>query len=279
MTKLLRPRRKFLETCLLSGLAACVPVSAATASYVVGVVPRKSAGDTLRAWKPFLDQVAREAGVSLTLKLYDQAADFESDLVSGKPDFIYCNAYHLTLAHRTQAYRPLVRAGTSDFRGLLVVRTDSGITGLPGLMDAQIAFPSPSAFVASLYMRAVLSLQEKLRFRPVYAGTHRNVIQSVLNGGTVAGGVASDLFDEEPEAMRSMLRTVFKTPPLPAHALGVHPRVPPSIGTEVARAIIAMKNDPEGNRLADLVGLPVPVEASYETDYRSIDAMNFDKFK
>ena len=56
------------------------------------------------------------------------------------------------------------------------------------LDGADIAFPAPNAFGASLYMRALLAEQEKININPIYVETHANVYRNVIFGRASAGG-------------------------------------------------------------------------------------------
>jgi phosphonate transport system substrate-binding protein len=265
----------------LAGLIVALALQAARAAestFVLAVVPRGPEAATLRTWQPLLERLSAETGLRLRLQLYSRTHEFEADFRAGGPDFIYCSAYQLIMARRAQGYRPLLRAHAGGFAGLLVVRTDSRVRQLADLAGANIAFPSPNAFVASLYMRALLTGKERIPFRPDYVGTHENVLRSVINDQTAAGGIASDIFADEPEALRAGLRVVYRTPPAPGHTLAVHPRVESRVGRRIMDALLALGRDDQERRLLDAVGLPEATAADFDRDYRPLEDLGLDRF-
>jgi len=99
----------------------------------------------------------------------------------------------------------------------------------------------------------------------------------VISGETAAGGIASDLCDNEPDMLHSGLRILCRTPALPPHGLAVHPRVPPEAGVALTRAVTALARDADGRRLLADAG-PGTVAADYNRDYQAIEAMGLEKF-
>ena len=216
------------HTCLirLFGGLALLGVSFLTeaANYTLAVVPQASPSETYRRWAPFVEQLQRVTGQHLQLRVYRSFDEFETDLVNGLADFAYMNPYHFLMAHRVQGYLPLVRDGSRQLSGQLLVRRDSPLKSVKELNGKTIAFPDPNAFAASLYMRALLREKANIRFTASYLGTHANVYRHVILGSVAAGtGVNVTLARERPET-RDELRVLYETPGTAPHPLCAHPR-------------------------------------------------------
>lgn len=270
---------RFLRPMLMAALlAAFAPVFAwAGQTYVVAVVPQFTPVDIGRRWTPLLKRLESVLGVSFQLRVFDKIPAFEADFLRGGPDFLYLNPYHMVMAARAQGYTPLVRS-SEPLAGILVVDREGPVKALADLQGSKVAFPSPNAFGASLYMRALLSEKEKIAFTPVYVGTHQNVYRHVILGEEAAGGGIEMTLDREPPAVQSRLRTLYKTPESPSHPLAAHPRVPREIREKLTQALVALKEDAAGRTLLEDVELGGAVAADYARDYQPLERLKLDRY-
>lgn len=273
--------KQSLQSLLLFTLICtlCKSVSAATneTTFSVAVVPQFSLPQVHRDWTPLLSRLEQATGYRFQLLAFDRFAHFESEMRKGKPDLIFMNPYHMIEAKQKQGYLPLVRDNT-PLSGILVVRQDSTIKTLAELEGKTIAFPSPNALAASLYMRALLAEKIHIKTYPVYVGSHKNVYKHVLLGEAVAGGGVKKSLQKEPEAVRSRLKVLFTTPDLASHPLAAHPRVPADARKNIVDALLAMRSDPEASKLLAIVQMPQPVKADYARDYAGLAKLKLDRY-
>lgn len=248
-------------------LAAGVLATDARTTFKVAVVPQF----------PAVERLSRETGYTLSLSVDPDIPSFEDALFAGTPDFAYMNPYHQVVAMRSSGYLPLVR-DSKLLAGILAVRKDDPIRSVRELDGKEIAFPSPNAFGASLWMRAMLAEREKISFTPVYVKTHSNAFRQVAVGRLPACGGVKHTLAEEPEAVRSALRILLETPGVPPHPLSAHPRVPEKVRRAVADAFLRMAGDVAGRALLADIQMPAPVRASYAADYRPLEDYGLDKY-
>ncbi len=270
---------RFLRPVLMAVLlAGTFPVFAwAGQTYVVAVVPQFTPVDIGRRWTPLLKRLESMLGVSFQLRVFDKNSAFEADFLRGGPDFLYLNPYHMVMAARAQGYAPLVRR-SEPLTGILVVDREGPVRTLADLRGSKVAFPSPNAFGASLYMRALLSEKEKIRITPIYVGTHQNVYRHVILGEEVAGGGIEMTLAREPLAVRSRLRVLYKTPESPSHPLAAHPRVPREIREKLTQALVALEEDAVGKALLADVELGGAVVADYARDYQPLEKLQLERY-
>jgi phosphonate transport system substrate-binding protein len=264
---------------LFAALLIIAPAAARAANeYIVAIVPQFPPAVIKNDWAPLVEQVSRSSGVKLVMKYYRSIPAFEQDFLKGVPDFVYLNPYHAVTARRAQGYIPLLRDGEHKLVGILVVRRNSGITGVQDLSGKKIAFPSPNSFAASLYMRALLTKKEGISFLPSYLTTHSNVYRHVVLGKTAAGGGVNKTLNKEAPELTALLKVVYETPGVAAHPLCVHPRVAPSVRNAVSSAILDLKDTSEGRELLNKVEMNTPVQADYERDYRVLEDLGLERF-
>lgn len=262
---------------LLGGGAAAAPPAQPQPGFKVYVTPQLAPEVMHRAWTPLLEAVARETGVELTLTIPPSIAGMEALLLRGLPDFAFANPYMMLPARKAQGYVPLVRNGKTRLVGHLLVRKDSPVKTLRDLDGATIAFPSPNAFAAALYIRAHLA-RENVRFTPVYVSTHSNVYRHVLFGQAAAGGGVNISLDREPDDIKGLLRPVYSTPPLVPHAFAAHPRVAAAVRERVVAAILRLAARPEHHQMFEASQLPEPVRADYARDYAPLEGLDLERF-
>jgi phosphonate transport system substrate-binding protein len=244
--------------------------------YTLAIVPQFSPLIIHHNWQPLLARLQRDAGISLKVKTYNNFHQFLSALQRGEPDFSYLAPYHLVLAHRAQGYIPLLRDDSKQLVGLLLVRKDSPLNSVHELDGKTIAFPSPNAFAASLYMRNRLRKEVGINFTPRYVGTHDNVYRHILRGQVHAGSGVNSTLASQPAALQQRMRVLYEVPGVAAHPFSVHPRVPGEIQARMQEAVLELMNDPEGQNLLNAVQIAKPVKADYQRDYSHLDTMGLE---
>lgn len=247
------------------------------AVYTVAVVPQFQPVEINRTWGPVLEYLGRATGQTFVLKLAKDIPAFEADLRAGAHDFAYMNPYHQVMAKRAQGYVPLVR-DSKLLSGILVVRQDDPIQSVRALDGKTLSFPAPNAFGASLWIRAQLAEQERIKITPLYAKTHTNAYRQTLSGQTAAAGGVRATLDKEPEDVRNKLRVLMETPGAAPHPFSAHPRVSPKLQQAVIDAMLKMAADPAGLALLSEVLMPKPVRADYARDYWPIEQLKLDQY-
>lgn len=247
-------------------------------TYTWSVVPQFTGTVVHRDWTPLLNVLEKKTGYEFKLKIYDSIPDFEEGFMDGKPDFAYMNPYHAVRAKKEQGYMPIIRDSTKKLTGILVIRKDSDIKSVADLNKKRISFPSPNAFAASLYMRALLTEKEKIEFTPVYSNTHSNSFRQVMLGFTDAsGGVFRTLRRERPE-IQQQLKVLYKGPSTASHPIVVHERVPKEVADAVQAAILELAKDSTYKEMLKAILIPLPVKADYDQDYQELETLNLDKY-
>lgn len=272
--------KKFLHLLLLT--PACLYAYAVTAhaasgkAYTVAVIPQLAATQTFSDWTPFLAQLSVETGFQFNLKIYKDNGSFVKDLEQGVHDLALLNPYQMLMAKQKQGYRPLLR-DRSNLVGILVSKVDSGINKVEDLKGQKIAFPSPHAFAASIYLRALLTDKLHINYTPEYLIGHQNVYRHVLLGEVAAGGGITKTLDRESDEIRSRLKVVYSTAEVASHPLVAHPGVPHAVTEKIIRAILAMPDNPESAQLLKAVQLPAPVRADFQRDYSALAKLKLER--
>ena len=240
------------------------------------VIPQFSSTTTQKNWTPFVGYLEKVTQTKIQLLVYDDFSSYNKDLQSGVPDLAYVNPYNALQARRNQGYIPIIRDAAGKLSGILVVRKDSGIQRLDELMGADIVFPAPTAFGASLYLRALLQFQYKLKFNPVYTGSHGNSYRSVLFGRVSAGGGVIRTLEADRPQVSDNLRILYKAPSTTPHPIVVHPRVDTSLRQQLVATILEMNKNQQSRRLLLAVKITESMATSY-SEYEPLELLQLDQ--
>lgn len=243
-----------------------------------GIVPQFPVATLVEMWRPMLDELEAELGLTIELVLADTIPDFETAFANGAYDVAFMNPYHVVMAHRAQGYEPVVSDGSRLLRGILVVPVDSEVQSVADLDGRVIAFPSPNAFGASLYMRALLRESEGIDFTATYVETHANAYRHALFGRADAAGGVRNTLQAEDEALQSRLRIVFETPGVTPHPLAVHPRVPAGLRDRLVAAVLRLAETDEGRAMLARVQLSAPILVTYEDHFAQLLALRLEDY-
>jgi len=269
----------FFAAALLFQSPAALRAQEEGASYALAIVPQYSPLNVHQAWSPVLNHIRSKWGISIHLVTYDGFNGFIDDIRKGRPDLAYMAPYHLVIASREQGYVPLLRSNKQPLIGILVVPQNSAIRDIRGLAGARIAFPSPNAFAASLYLRAHLDANG-IKYQPVYVKNHSNVYRLVAQnntrGGVEAGGGVNLSFAKQPDDIRQQLRVIYETPPLVAHPVCSHPRVPEKDRQIITRAILELAETPHGRSMLEAIQVSMPVVTTYN-EYTPIEKLQLER--
>lgn len=259
--------------CLVAGEA----FGQTSVKYSFAVVPQSGAVELHKNWAPLLARLSKDTGLAFELKIQASIPLFETAFLKGEPDFAYMNPYHMVMAKKAQSYVPILR-DAKPLTGVLVVRKDGSYKTLKDLNGQKIAFPSPNAFGASLYMRALLSEVAQIQFEPIYVKTHSNVFRTVIRNDTAAGGTVNVTLNEEVAEVREQLQVLYQTPPVSSHPIVAHPRVTAAVQKIVAQAFFALIQDADGRALLNAIRIPNPVASNYKIDYLPLENLQVEKY-
>ncbi|QLE86045.1 phosphate/phosphite/phosphonate ABC transporter substrate-binding protein [Shewanella sp. Scap07] len=218
---------------------------------VFGVVPQQAASTLARKWAPLLDELSTQLPYQLQFATAPDIPTFEQRLADGVYDVAYMNPYHYVVFHQPPTeYTALAKEKNKRLAGIIVVGKDSGIDSINQLNGAQVAFPAPAAFAASIIPRASLA-KASIVITPKYVGSHDSVYLAVAQGLVSAGGGVMRTFNNMPDNVRDKLKILWQTQGYTPHAFATHHRVSPAQRQALLEALTAKENQ---QRLAPLLG-------------------------
>jgi phosphonate transport system substrate-binding protein len=273
---------RFLLICIVALIGATstrfVHATDNNSTLTLLVVPQFPATEINATWGKLLAELETEKLPKIELIFAKDIREFETLFLTGRADLIYCNPYHMVMAKKAQGYISLVR-DSKPLTGILIATKSSDSDSIETLNDLKgktLLFPSPNAFGASLYMRALLTREKGIEFTTKYVKTHSNVIRGVVRNEGQAGGMVSATLAAETDELKNKVRVIYETPPAPPHPIAAHPRVDPATREALTKAIIS--HIEQNRQLGADIQMANPIRANYTKDYHPLEKLGLEAF-
>lgn len=216
---------------------------------------------------------ARIPGARFEMEASRDYAAFEGKLKSREVAFALPNPYQALLAER-HGYRIFAKMERDeDFRGILLVRRDSGIERVADLKGKTVAYPAPTALAAAMLPQHFLAsrgLDMNQDIKNRYVGSQESSILAAYHRQAAAGATWPPpwrAFQKDHPKEAAQLRVAWRTPSLPNNAFVVRDDVPAAIADRVREVLLHMPEDAEGRAILAAMefGAIVPADsATYE---------------
>jgi len=230
--------------------------------YVVGIHPLHSPQRLMETYGPILEYIeAAIPGVHFRLEASRNYEEFDKKLYSGRFDFAMPNSYQTVLSLK-HGYRVFGKMGDDgNFRGIILVRKDSGIRAVSDLKGKKVAYPAPTALAATMMPQYYLhthGIDVNRDIENLYVGSQESSIMNVLRGHAAAGAtwpLPWLTFSAEHPAEANQLEVKWQTETLPNNGWVVRQDVPPALASQFATALFGLNDSAQGRKM--LARLPI----------------------
>jgi phosphonate transport system substrate-binding protein len=238
---------------ILSTLALVTALSTGAAraqELRLGVLPRLSATELTAMFQPLAERLGRATGQKVTLVIAKDFDAFERQVRSGELDLAFSNPLVYAQLKRTTDLAPLGLAaekkGGTKFRGVLVVRKDSGISDVAALRGKKLIFvdeDSLGGYIAQALLLRKQGLDVQRDFvRLPFAKKHDNVTMAVFSKAADAGGIREDDLEKMKDRIDlSQLKVLAYTDYFPNWPIFASPRVPPATRDAIRKALLELR--------------------------------------
>ncbi len=248
------------------------------AAYVFGVHPLHNPQRLFEVFGPMMDYLnAQVQGATFQLEASRNYAAFDRKLYERRFHFALPNPFQ-TINAVDEGYRVFGKMGDDEnFRGIILVRKDSGIEQVSDLRGRAVSYPAPTALAATMmpqYFLETHGLHVVTDLDNRYVGSQESSIMNVYLGETAAGATWPPpwraLSKERPELAREM-EIKWRTDPLPNNGLVVLPTVPPGLVAQVAEQLMTLHLHEQGRNILARMELS-RFEAANDATYEPVRA-------
>ena len=224
--------------------------------YVFAVHPLYNPKKLHTSYQPMVDYLNRRlSGARLELEASRDYGHFEGKIQARSPHLLLPNPWQ-TLQAMKVGYGVIAQAGDpEDFKGIFIIRNDSGLKIPSDLKGKAVSYPSPTALAACIMPQYFLhqhgiNINTELTNR--YVGSQESSIMNVALRQTVAGATWPPpwrAFQKDHPREASELKVIWETPCLINNSVMVREDVPPALLEEIRTALVHLHESKEGRAL------------------------------
>ncbi|MGD9164607.1 MAG: PhnD/SsuA/transferrin family substrate-binding protein [Chromatiales bacterium] len=229
------------------------PVDTAKPLYHLAIHPLHNPKKLAEAYQPLVDHL--NANIPEAHFVLEASRDYQAYEVKFRartPEFLLPNPWH-TLEAIKMGYRVIAMAGDAeDFKGIFIVRKDSGIRAPAELKGKVVSYPSHTALAACIMPQYFLhqqGLDVNQDITNVYVGSQESSIMNAYLGKSAAGATWPPpwrLFQKDHPAEAAQLKLIWETPPLMNNSVMARDDVPRELVDKVLTLLLALDETPAG---------------------------------
>lgn len=226
-----------------------------------GITPVLGSSTMHEDFDPLADYLGHALGRTVALEVAQNYGELQTLMERGEVDVGSFSPFAYVEAARGRRVRIIAQSlidGVAWYRGIIVVRRDSGIGGIGDLRGKRFAYVDPQSASGYVYPRAILverGVSPGHFFGSTFfAGDHSRVIAAVLQG-RADGGATYDNALRIAEAAgqpADRLKVILQTDPIPHDAIAVRAGLDPELVQRILAALLSLNRTAEGHRVIAL---------------------------
>ena len=240
--------------------------------YIVGIHPLHNPKRLMEVYGPVIDYLnSTIPQAHFRLEASRNYEEFEKKLYGGHFDFAMPNSYQ-TVRSLKYDYRVFAKMGNDEmFRGIILVRKDSGIHKISDLKGKKVAYPALTALAATMmpqYYLQTHGIDVNRDIENLYVGSQESSIMNVLLGHVAAGAtwpVPWKTFQQENPEMAAQLEVKWQTGTLPNVGWVARGDVPNALVEAVGKALVNLNSTQQGRAMLEKLGITSFEHASNAT--------------
>lgn len=237
---------------------ADAPAAPSRPTYRFAIHPLHNPQKLSEAYQPLIEHLNRRVpDAQFELEASRDYQAYEQKFRAREPAFLLPNPWQ-TLEAQKAGYTVIAMAGdVEDFRGVFIVRKDSGIRTPADLRGKVVSYPSHTALAAAILPQQFLhdhGIDVNRDIRNVYVGSQESSIMNVYLGQSAAGATWPPpwrLFQRDHPAEAAQLELIWETPPLLNNSVMARDDVPEAVRSAVREALLELAQTPEGQAVLD----------------------------
>lgn len=244
--------------------------------YIVGIHPLHNPERLFEVYGPIVAYIeANIPGSHFKLEASRNYEEFDKKLDGGHFDFAMPNPYQ-TVRSLKHGYSVFGKMGDDEnFRGIILVRKDSGIKKVTDLKGKKVSYPAATALAATMMPQYYLhthGIDVNRDIENLYVGSQESSIMNVLRGHVAAGAtwpVPWKTFVQEHPDQAAELEIKWQTETLPNNGWVVRKDVPPELAAKFSALLFGLNTHEQGRAL--LARLPISkFEAATDQTYQPV---------
>jgi phosphonate transport system substrate-binding protein len=224
--------------------------------YLFGVHPLHNPQHLYKVFGPLADYLSKNIpGARFKLEASRNYAAYDEKLYARQFHFSLPNPFQ-TINAVDKGYRVFAKMGDDEnFRGIILVRKDSGIEQVSDLTGKAVSYPAPTALAATMMPQYYLQTHGVDVMKDLdnhYVGSQESSVMNVYLKQTAAAATWPPpwqaLAKQRPE-LQQELQVIWQTEPLINNGLVVLPEVPEQVVQQVEDLLVNLHTHERGRQI------------------------------
>lgn len=232
------------------------PVSQTIPVYHFAVHPLHNPAKLIEEYQPLMEYLNEKIkGAKFTIEASRDYENFEQKYEDRKPEFILPNPWQ-TLQAIKVGYSVIAMAGEpEDFKGIFIVRNDSGIKEPIDFKGKSVSYPAATALAACImpqYFLHTHGINVNKDIKNKYVGSQESSIMNVYLKNTAAGATWPPPwrnFQKDHPKEAGELKLIWKTEALINNSVMVRDDIPAEIREQVVNYLMGLHENEQGKAL------------------------------
>ena len=221
--------------------------------FIIGIHPLHNPKRLHEIFGPIAEHLSQNiSGYRFKIEASRNYASYDEKLYNRKFDFAIPNPFQTVnaLKHNYNVFAKM--SDDENFRGIFLVRKDSGIKNVTDLKGKPVSFPAPTALAATMmpqYYLQTHGLDVMTEIDIRYVGSQESSIMNVMLGDTIAGATWPPpwrAFSKERPELAKEMKVIWETPPLPNISFLARDDVSLTIIKQVKELVLNLHNHQSG---------------------------------
>lgn len=250
------------------------PVGTQTPVYRLVPHPLYNPQKLSETFQPLVDYLNHQVpAANIQLETSRDYQVFEKKIRAREGEFLMPNPWQTLEAQKVGYHVISMWGDAADFKGIFIVRKDSGIKVPADLKGKVVSYPSPTALAGAIMPQYFLhqnGIDINKDIQNSYVGSQESSMMNVYLGQSVAGATWPPpwrLFQKNHPAEAAKLKVIWETPSLINNSVMAREDVPVAIRQGVRQALLDLPKTAEGKKILagmETAGFYAANDASYE---------------
>lgn len=278
----MRSRRTFIFSALMIVLLLFPSaLFAAQQRLLIGLIPEMNIFKQKQRFKLLGEYLAEKTGTPIDFTILSRYGNIIESFTTEKMDGAFFGSFTGALAIQKLGVVPLARPvnldGTSQYRGYIFVRRNSGIKGPTDMRGKRMAFVEKATTAGYIFPRAWLKkfgITDLDRFfgESFFTGSHDAAIRAVLDRKADVGAAKHSIYDRVRKTDTRVdkdLIIIARSPWVPSNGLCVRRDLDAGLKKKLKKALLGLESDPGARKVLEKFGAIRFIETT-EKDYEPV---------
>ncbi len=253
--------KKLMMTVVISAMLIQAVYAETKQPLLIGLIPEQNIFKQFERYLPLASYLDKKTGIKVKFTILSKYGDIIDRFTQRGLAGAFFGDLTGAIAIKKLAVEPAVTPinvyGSSTSYGFIIVRKDSGISGVEDMRGKIMAFVDKASVAGYLFPIVYLKKQGVKDYKTFFSeyyftGGFDASLYDVVDGradiGCVKNTVLNEIIRKDPSVIKE-IKIIAQSPSMPTNVLCLSKTLSPEIKSKIINALLDMENDPFGENI------------------------------